>query len=419
MENKNIRICAAWIALMAIIVMISSAGASAQVLPGTAIRVNMINQEPDPVDAGQYVTVKFRVENIGIDMAKNVVFQLMPDFPFSLDPGTNATKSVGSLVGVQDANNAVTLEYRIKVDQQALSGSTNLKLRYNIDSSGWVELPAFQVRVRRYFLGLSIDSIATSQEYFEPGRQNDVTISVKNMADSPMRSVSVSLSLEGTTPFAPIGSGTEKRAYSIQPGQTQNFTFQLLTSPDTILGLYKISIAIEYIDEANNNHTISDILGIVVNAKPEISVRIDSSAIKSAGSSGKITLKLVNLGIGDVRFLNLKFSDTPDLTIVSGNEQYIGQLSSDDYDTADINAYVARANEGIVEIPVTLDYSDAMGNSYEQNESVVLRIYSAAEQRRLGISSGKSPLWILLIVIIIAVGIVFYRKRKRRSPKRQ
>ncbi|PIN72433.1 hypothetical protein COV21_02205, partial [Candidatus Woesearchaeota archaeon CG10_big_fil_rev_8_21_14_0_10_45_5] len=163
----------------------------------------------------------------------------------------------------------------------------------------------------------------------------------------------------------------------------------------------------------------SDILGIVVNAKPEISVRIDSSAIKSAGSSGKITLKLVNLGIGDVRFLNLKFSDTPDLTIVSGNEQYIGQLSSDDYDTADINAYVARANEGIVEIPVTLDYSDAMGNSYEQNESVVLRIYSAAEQRRLGISSGKSPLWILLIVIIIAVGIVFYRKRKRRSPKRQ
>jgi len=343
----------------------------------------------------------------------------MPDFPFSLDPGTNATKSVGSLVGVQDANNAVTLEYRIKVDQQALSGSTNLKLRYNIDSSGWVELPAFQVRVRRYFLGLSIDSIATSQEYFEPGRQNDVTISVKNMADSPMRSVSVSLSLEGTTPFAPIGSGTEKRAYSIQPGQTQNFTFQLLTSPDTILGLYKISIAIEYIDEANNNHTISDILGIVVNAKPEISVRIDSSAIKSAGSSGKITLKLVNLGIGDVRFLNLKFSDTPDLTIVSGNEQYIGQLSSDDYDTADINAYVARANEGIVEIPVTLDYSDAMGNSYEQNESVVLRIYSAAEQRRLGISSGKSPLWILLIVIIIAVGIVFYRKRKRRSPKRQ
>jgi len=419
MENKNIRICAAWIALMAIIVMISSAGASAQVLPGTAIRVNMINQEPDPVDAGQYVTVKFRVENIGIDMAKNVVFQLMPDFPFSLDPGTNATKSVGSLVGVQDANNAVTLEYRIKVDQQALSGSTNLKLRYNIDSSGWVELPAFQVRVRRYFLGLSIDSIATSQEYFEPGRQNDVTISVKNMADSPMRSVSVSLSLEGTTPFAPIVSGTEKRAYSIQPGQTHNFTFQLLTSPDTILGLYKISIAIEYIDEANNNHTISDILGIVVNAKPEISVRIDSSAIKSAGSSGKITLKLVNLGIGDVRFLNLKFSDTPDLTIVSGNEQYIGQLSSDDYDTADINAYVARANEGIVEIPVTLDYSDAMGNSYEQNESVVLRIYSAAEQRRLGISSGKSPLWILLIVIIIAVGIVFYRKRKRRSPKRQ
>jgi len=419
MENKNIRICAAWIALMAMIVMISSAGVSAQVLPGTAIRVTMINQEPDPVDAGQYVTVKFRVENIGIDMAKNVVFQLMPDFPFSLDPGTNATKSVGSLVGVQDANNAVTLEYRIKVDQQALSGSTNLKLRYNIDSSGWVELPAFQVRVRRYFLGLSIDSIATSQEYFEPGRQNDVTISVKNMADSPMRSVSVSLSLEGTTPFAPIGSGTEKRAYSIQPGQTQNFTFQLLTSPDTILGLYKISIAIEYIDEANNNHTISDILGIVVNAKPEISVRIDSSAIKSAGSSGKITLKLVNLGIGDVRFLNLKFSDTPDLTIVSGNEQYIGQLSSDDYDTADINAYVARANEGIVEIPVTLDYSDAMGNSYEQNESVVLRIYSAAEQRRLGISSGKSPLWILLIVIIIAVGIVFYRKRKRRSPKRQ
>lgn len=409
----------AWIALMAIIMILSSVSAAAATLPGKAIRVTMINQEPDPVDAGQYVTVKFRVENVGSDIAKNVVFQFVQDFPFSVDPGQNDTKELGSLVALQNSDNAATLEYTIKVDESALSGTAGLKLRYNVDNSGWVELSSFPLRVRRYFMGLSIDSITSTPDYFEPGKENQIVISLKNMADSPMRDVSVSLSLAGTTPFAPIGSGSEKRAYSIQQGETQDFSFMILSAPDTAMGVYKIPLTITYRDESNSNHTIADVVGVVVNAKPKLDVRLDSSAITSSGSNGKVTIKIVNSGTGDVKFLNVKFSDSDEVKIISGENQYIGQLSSDDYETADITAYAEKTKASSILIPLTLTYSDAMGNNYTQSENVEIRLYSAAEERAMGLNSGKSPVGIILVLAIVIIGIVIYRRRRKHSQKKQ
>jgi hypothetical protein len=427
MENKNVlhnqrtekTMHLAWIAVISVILIISSFSAAAESLPGRAIRVSMINQEPDPVDAGQYVTVKFRVENAGIETARNVVFEVVQDFPFSLDPGKNAATNLGTLLALQNSENAATLEYTIKVDEKALSGTAGLKLRYNIDNSGWVELSSFPLRVRRYFMGLSIDSVSSAQEYFEPGKENEVTISLKNMADSPMRDVSVSLSLAGTTPFAPIGSGSEKRAYSLSPGETRNFTFKLLSAPETLMGVYKVPLTITYRDESNSNHTVSDVLGIVVNSRPKIDVRLESSAVKSAGSSGKITIKVVNSGTGDVKFLNMKFPDSSEIKIISGSNQYIGQLSSDDYETSDITAYVEKTKAGAVSIPVELSYSDAMGNIYDKTENVELRLYSSAEQRAMGINSGKSPVGIILAIAIVAVGIIVYSRRKKHMQKKQ
>ena len=48
------------------------------------IEATMINYDPDPAEAGRYVTVRFKIENSGAENAKDMVVELLPKYPFSL-----------------------------------------------------------------------------------------------------------------------------------------------------------------------------------------------------------------------------------------------------------------------------------------------------------------------------------------------
>ena len=61
------------------------------------INVTMINHEPDPAEAGRYVTVRFKIENSGAENAEDITVELLPEYPFSLDPGEGAVKYIGSV----------------------------------------------------------------------------------------------------------------------------------------------------------------------------------------------------------------------------------------------------------------------------------------------------------------------------------
>src|SRR3989338_623131 len=61
------------------------------------MKVTMLNQMPDPAEPGKYVDVRFKFENNGSKVAKNVEAEILPQYPFTLDPGTSAIKSLGSI----------------------------------------------------------------------------------------------------------------------------------------------------------------------------------------------------------------------------------------------------------------------------------------------------------------------------------
>jgi len=404
--------------LLSIIFLIFATAASATSYvaspEGRAIRVTLINQEPNPVDTGQYVKLRFRVENIGTDTAKNVVFEIMPKFPFSLDPGADAKKEIGTLEGVQTGNEAAELEYRLRVDKTAVSGSNEIVLRYNIDSGNWIQLPAFNVSIRRYFPGLSIESVSLQPEYIAPGSQANLSIQIKNLADSFMKDISVSINLSSSaTPFIPIGSGTERKTYQIMPGEEKTFAFTLLASPDAALGIYKIPLLIIYKDDANNNYSKSDIIGVIVDSEPVISVNIYNTALYTSGTKGKVTFKIVNSGSGNANFLTMKIKESKDYKVLSDSEEYVGELSSDDYDTIDFTMFIEKTDKDYMIIPVTLDFSDTIGNHYEKDYEVKMPLYSSYELKKYGLSKGNSSIGIVIMLFIIVAGILIYRQRRK------
>ena len=86
------------ILIVILILIVLSLGVNAQVMTKLSkyadVRVSFVNQEPDPAEPGKYVDVRFKFENNGSDQAKDVVIELLPEYPFSLDPGKSAIKKL-------------------------------------------------------------------------------------------------------------------------------------------------------------------------------------------------------------------------------------------------------------------------------------------------------------------------------------
>jgi len=91
--------------------------------------------DPYPAEPGKYVTIWFKVENVANSKAENVEFELIPEYPFSVDPGYETTKKITSLNGHED----VLIEYKLRVDANAVRGDNEIKLSYKACSfCNWI-----------------------------------------------------------------------------------------------------------------------------------------------------------------------------------------------------------------------------------------------------------------------------------------
>src|SRR3989338_7187239 len=91
-DNRNHRFNKGIVISLCILVLLAvSANAATQSTQRPArtsqIEVTLINQEPDPAEPGKYVDIRFKLDNNGSDEARNVDIEILPQYPFSLDPG--------------------------------------------------------------------------------------------------------------------------------------------------------------------------------------------------------------------------------------------------------------------------------------------------------------------------------------------
>jgi hypothetical protein len=100
------------------------------------IQVKSMRYEPYPVNPGEYFTLWIKAENIGTTLTKNAYFELVPKYPFSLDSNEDAVREYGELTSEEP----VILEYKVRVDKDAVEGTNEIEIRYNTDGddSYWI-----------------------------------------------------------------------------------------------------------------------------------------------------------------------------------------------------------------------------------------------------------------------------------------
>ena len=327
------------------------------------MRVTMLNQIPDPAEPGKYVDLRFKFENNGSKTAEDVKAEILPQYPFSLDPGTSAIKSVGSINPQQKGDNGIIIKFRLRVDKDALVGESDIKLRYKIGEEGWVTMPEFKVNIQPYDAILLLDKVKSTPETIKPGEKAKISITFNNLAGILLKKIRIKLDLDDM-PLAPIGSTNEKMIEQIDKGRKTEAIFDLIAEPDAKSGIYKVPVEYIYYDSLGNEYSRGSKIGLILGSEPDLSVSIDSTTIYQAGKKGEIAVKIVNKGVSDIKLLNVKLEESDSYSIISPSEVYVGNIDSDDYETADFTLFVKNTKEKKAVLPITLEYKDANNVEY-------------------------------------------------------
>ena len=123
---------------------------------GQVIDLQMLNQDPDPVRAGDIVEVRFKVENKWENTRYPVIVEIVPEYPFSLYSGSKE-----AILGILEADplkkNIATASFKLLADNNARSGDNGIKVKLKIgetvrvyEDTFFIDVKSERIKLRPY-----------------------------------------------------------------------------------------------------------------------------------------------------------------------------------------------------------------------------------------------------------------------------
>ncbi len=394
--------------------------ASAIYLPSHHVSVTLISQSPDPVEPGQVVKLKFKIENEGTQTNEDVIVKINPKFPFSIY-GDETEKNIGKLPASTTGGDAINFEFRVKVDEKAAEGDAEIELDVKIGNGGVSYTDdEFLIDIQTHDAVLDIASITMEPEQVPPGQTAEVSFLVKNLADSLLKDIRFKLNFAGDLPLAPYKSSSERILSQLGSGQQNTLNFKIIASPDATTGLYKVPLNITFNDEKGNAVSMDDIVAVSVGGKPKVHPFIKKSSVLQSNKEGTITLGIANAGATDVKFVELTLLPSDHYRLISTSDYvYIGDIDSDDTESEEFLIFINKKADGkrieTLQFPVRLKYLDANNREFQQQFDLKLNLFSSGELKKFGVLESNHIWAYILLLILIVGGYVYYKKYYKKD----
>ena len=385
------------------------------------IDIQLLNQNPDPVEPGKYLELRFIVENLGGKSTDDFIFELIPEFPFSLDPGSDIRRRIGGLNSYQTGDFAYVMFYNVRVDSNAVVGNSQIRFRYSTDNGKtWVTLRS-DVRIDEREYLISINNVKTVPEKAIPGRDFDLNFKIKNLAFSEITNVKVTLNLEQMSqgpqgsqdlnqiPFFTKGVANHKVLETISSGEEKEVNFRLIVDPNAEVKLYRLPITIDY--NNNKGERLSKDFFVTVNVfdEPQYLINLENTEIYKNNQRGRVIISISNIGTSRLNFLRTTLQESDDYTIISPKNVYLGNLESDDFETSDYQIFVS-SDKKEVRLNLLVEYSDELNNRYSDNKYVILRLYEGEDLFRFNLeqrSNNTNQIISLMVLLLLSVFWIF------------
>lgn len=156
---------------------------SSLVEAGARFQLQKLKYEPYPANPGEYFDLWLKVENVGDEVASNASFELVLEYPFSLHPDSSAMRNYGA-IGTSDKD-IIVLEYKVKVDEDAVEGIYELKLKTCAENIGACTI---------YNFSIMVENVRTDFEVVvQESTAEVVSLAIANTGKNPANSVTVKI----------------------------------------------------------------------------------------------------------------------------------------------------------------------------------------------------------------------------------
>lgn len=253
-----------------------------------------------------------------------------------------------------------------------------------------------------------------SENILKLGTTSDIKIKISNVGGGTARYVTVSLEL--TRPFTVLHS-SEVYLGNIKGTESKDINFTVYVDTNAETNAYKIPLAIKYMDDNGTEHRIDKSIGVELETKPNIEVELVKADDFSPGSTGKVTISVVNSGFSDAKFVSLELIPTENYSVVSANEVYIGNLDSDDSETQEFEIKLnGDIPTGKIPLNIRVGYNEK-GRDIEHTKDATVDLNVISREELAKKTTGKdifsniTGIAIVIPLIILAyLGIWFIYK---------
>jgi len=388
-----------------VLVIFLALAASAYARVGAEVSAQILRYEPTPAEQGNTVDIWIQLTNAGTK-AEGVTIKFEPEYPFSIPEGQPREINVGTVAATEDK----VVKFTVFVDPNAPNGDQDIKFWFKYqERAQWIQFEA-PITLQTQDATLVVDSYMSVPSPVVPGQIADLIMTLRNAGRIATKNIDVSIDLEDEA-FSTIGHGEKKRINYLAPGETEQISFKLASDTSTEVKVYGIPVMLDYQDERNKDYSDEAKISIVVNAEPELSLTVDATEFEKKTKPGTVSLKVVNKGVVDLKYVTVKLVRTPDYEILSpSNEEYVGNLDNDDFETVD---FIIKPLVENPRLKIALEFKDPYNVDFMQEYGLPLRIITDKD-----LGKEKSPIVWIVLAIAAAGGIFYWYKKKKKKKRR-
>jgi hypothetical protein len=253
---------------------------------------------------------------------------------------------------------------------------------------------------------IGIKQVTTSPDEIIPGDKINLMITLENNGNKDVKDVSIKLDLNNM-PFAPIDSSTEQIIGEIENEDSVRINFNLIALPEAEPRIYKIPVKISY-----NNSIKESLISINIKSNPKLDLILENSEVIKINDNGKVAVKIINLGLSEIKSLRLVLLNNPDYEILSSNIIYINKIDVEDFETAEFTIIPSVKNPKLI---FNLGYKDVNNKEYAENKELSLNVYSLEEAKKLGLIKKNYFMQTLIAVLVFLIIIFVYKKIRKKK----
>ncbi|MEA1894396.1 MAG: COG1361 S-layer family protein [Euryarchaeota archaeon] len=298
-------------------------------IPAEALSVKLMKYDPYPANTGEYLTVWIKLGNPGLGTSsEDVKLRVVPEYPFSLEPGETGLEALGKL----SKNDYAIFDFRLRVDDNAIDGKNILKIEYKerIDPE-WSETE-LTIEVESDKVDFEIADIDSVPLRLKPGDEDaKIVVEIQNIGDGDAECVKTRLMLpqgfNASDSYSDIANlGT------VAADASSDATFYIDVDESVQPGERIATITISYMDK-DSDECKEDTIYLRIPVKETPLFEIISSKIEpgtiTVGDMATLMMRIENTGSDEgesVRVRGMLKSEQP-FDFSNGNAfDYIGDL---------------------------------------------------------------------------------------------